>query len=171
METLELIFFIVLAVVAVGSAIMTITRRNPVHSVIWLLANFCSIAGIYLLMRAQFIAIIQVMVYMGAIMVLFLFVVMLLNLKEERKLSESINYTKISAILFTVLFGCLMIYLILNSIFGRFTSFSQQSEVIGKADYIGKELFLNYSYPVEIIGLVLLVAVIGATVLAKKKFD
>jgi NADH-quinone oxidoreductase subunit J len=171
MEKAELILFFIFGAIAVAAAIMTITRRNPVHSVIWLVLNFLALAVIYLLMKAQFIAVVQVIVYMGAIMVLFLFVVMLLNLKDERKLSENITYTKITAILFTVLFGCLMIYLYLTSNFLRLTSFGQPAIEIGKAEVIGKELFLNYAYPIEIAGLILLVGVVGAAVLAKKKFE
>jgi NADH-quinone oxidoreductase subunit J len=171
MEKAELILFFIFGAVAITAAVLTITRRNPVHSVIWLVLNFLALAGIYLLMKAQFIAVVQVIVYMGAIMVLFLFVVMLLNLKEERKLSENITYTKITAVLFTILFGSLMIYLFLNSSFSRLTSFGQPASEIGKADVIGKELFLNYAYPIEVAGILLLVGVIGSAVLAKKKFE
>ena len=171
MEKTELILFFIFSAIAIVAATMTITRRNPVHSVIWLVLNFLALAGIYLLMKAQFIAVAQVIVYMGAIMVLFLFVVMLLNLQEERKLSENITYTKITAILFTLLFGSLMIYLYLNTSFSRLANSGQSAYEIGKASVIGKELFLHYAYPVEVAGLILLVGVVGAAVLAKKKFE
>jgi NADH-quinone oxidoreductase subunit J len=99
---LETILLIIFSAAAVFTAIMMITRRSPITSAIYLIVNFAMVSGIYLLLKAQFIAIIQVLVYMGAIMVLFLFVIMLLNLKEERKISENFTYTKITAVLFSL---------------------------------------------------------------------
>ena len=77
---LETVLFFFLAVISVASAILMITRRSPISSALFLVLNFFTVSGLYLLLKAQFIAIIQVLVYMGAIMVLFLFVIMLLNL-------------------------------------------------------------------------------------------
>jgi len=91
----EEIFFYGLGVVAVASAILTVTRRNPVVSALYLILNFLCLAGLYLTLNAQFIAIIQIIVYAGAIMVLFLFVIMLLNLGDDRKLTEEISLRKL----------------------------------------------------------------------------
>ena len=168
---LETIFFIVFGIAAIFSAIMMITRRSPISSAIFLIANFCTVSGIYLILRAQFIAIIQILVYMGAIMVLFLFVIMLLNLKEERKLSENISYTKITAVLFSI---ALLGILSLTFYFGvekKYSELNSNAENIGKAEMLGKELFTTYSFPVIIAGILLTAAVIGAVVLAKKKFE
>ena len=167
----ESYLFIVLASGAVFTGIMMITRKNPVMSVIYLIINFFCVSGIYLLLKAQFIAIIQVLVYMGAIMVLFLFVIMLLNLKEEKKLSDNFGYKKITALL---LCFTLMSLLGLTFYFGfdkRYNEMSLKAEQIGVAEYLGKELFTTYSFPVIIAGLILLAAIIGAVVLAKKKFE
>src|SRR3972149_7890030 len=96
--TSESFFFYLLSVVALVSAILMITRRSPVVSVLYLILNFFSLAGLYLTLNAQFIAVIQIIVYAGAIMVLFLFVVMLLRLGDEAQLTETLNYRKLIAI-------------------------------------------------------------------------
>lgn len=168
---LETILLIVLSAAAIFSAIMMITRRNPISSALFLVLNFFMISGIYLLLKAQFIAIIQILVYMGAIMVLFLFVIMLLNLKDERKLSENLTYTKITAVLFSI---ALLGILAMTFYFGfeqKYTELNSAAESIGKAEFLGKELFTTYSFPVIIAGILLTAAVIGAVVLAKKKFE
>jgi NADH-quinone oxidoreductase subunit J len=167
----ETVLFVILALGAIFTAIMMITRRNPVSSVIYLIINFFAVSGIYLLLKAQFIAVIQVLVYMGAIMVLFLFVIMLLNIKNERKLSEQFGYKKITALLLSI---SLMSLLVLTAYFGfykKFIEISPKAEQIGTAEFLGKELFTTYSFPVIIAGLILLAAIIGAVVLAKKKFE
>jgi NADH-quinone oxidoreductase subunit J len=168
---LETILFIIFSVAAIFTAIMMITRRSPITSAIYLIVNFAMVSGIYLLLKAQFIAIIQVLVYMGAIMVLFLFVIMLLSLKEERKLSENFTYTKITAVLFSI---ALLGLISLTFYFGfdtKYKELSANAENIGKAEFLGKELFTTYSFPVIIAGILLTAAVIGAVVLAKKKFE
>lgn len=168
---LETILFIVFGAAAIFTAIMMITRRSPISSAIFLIVNFCMVSGIYLLLKAQFIAIIQILVYMGAIMVLFLFVIMLLNLKDERKISENFSYTKITAVLFSI---ALLGLFTMTFYFGfekRYTELSLNAENLGKAEVLGKELFTTYSFPVIITGILLTAAVIGAVVLAKKKFE
>lgn len=167
----EFILFIVLSIAAVFTAIMMITRRNPVISVIYLIINFFTVSGIYLLLKAQFIAIIQVLVYMGAIMVLFLFVIMLLNIKDEKKLSENFGYKKITALLLTI---ALASFITLTMYYGfdkKINEISPRAEQNGIAEYLGRQLFTSYSFPVIIAGLILLAAIIGAVVLAKKKFE
>src|SRR6187399_1578898 len=99
----ENIITLLFAIMALGSAIMMITRRSPITSALYLIVNFFSVSGIYLMLRAQFVAIIQILVYAGAIMVLFLFVIMLLNFSSEKKFSESLSYKKVSAIILALL--------------------------------------------------------------------
>lgn len=169
--TLETILFIVFGIAAVFTAIMMITRRNPVASAIYLIINFAMVSGIYLLLKAQFIAIIQVLVYMGAIMVLFLFVIMLLNLKDERKLTENFTYTKITAVLFSIALLGIMCVTIWFGFEKKYTELNLSAENIGKAEFLGKELFTTYSLPVLAAGILLTAAIIGAVVLAKKKFE
>jgi NADH-quinone oxidoreductase subunit J len=169
--TLENILFIIFAIVAVFSAIMMVTRRSPITSAIYLIVNFLMVAGIYLLLNAQFLAIIQVLVYMGAIMVLFLFVILLLNLQDEKKLIEKITYTKISGILLSILLVCLLGYTVYYGFYEKYPALNPNSVDIGTAQTLGKNLILNYSFPFEIAGFLLLAAVVGAVVLAKKKFE
>jgi NADH-quinone oxidoreductase subunit J len=167
----ENILFLILAAGAVFSAVMMITRRSPITSALFLIFNFFTVSGIYLLLKAQFIAIIQVLVYMGAIMVLFLFVIMLLNLRDESKLEEKVSYKKLTAVLLSIFLFALLGFTVYFGFAGKFTAMNPAAESIGKAEYLGNELFLKYAMPVEIAGLLLLAAVVGAVVLAKKKFE
>ena len=168
---LESILLIVFSAAAIVSAILMITRRSPVSSALFLILNFFMVSGIYLLLKAQFIAIIQILVYMGAILVLFVFVIMLLNLKEERKLTENFTYTKISAVLFSIALLGLMSMTFFFGFETKYKELNSNAEIIGKAEFLGKELFTTYSFPVIITGILLTAAVIGAVVLAKKKFE
>ncbi len=168
---LETVLFFSLAILSVGSAIMMITRRNPITSALYLILNFFTVSGLYLLLKAQFIAIIQVLVYMGAIMVLFLFVIMLLNLQDEKKLTEKKTYKKITAVLLSIFLFCLLGFTIYFGFGNKFKVISDKAEQYGKAEFLGAELFTNYSFPFELASFLLLAAIVGAVVLAKKKFD
>lgn len=168
---LEVILFFSLSAVAVISAIVMITRKNPITSALYLILNFFTVSGLYLLLKAQFIAIIQVLVYMGAIMVLFLFVIMLLNLQDEKKLTENFSYKKITSVLLSILLFCLLGVTVYFGFTGKFKSISSNAEQMGTAEFLGTELFTNYSFPFELASFLLLAAIVGAVVLAKKKFD
>ncbi len=168
---LETVLFFSLTALAIGSAIMMITRRSPISCALYLILNFFSVSGLYLLLKAQFIAIIQVLVYMGAIMVLFLFVIMLLNLQDEKKLKEKYSYKKITAVLLSILLFCLLGVTIYFGFFEKMKVISENAEQMGTAEYLGGELFTNYSFPFELASFLLLAAIVGAVVLAKKKFD
>jgi NADH-quinone oxidoreductase subunit J len=170
-QKLDTIMFFVLAAGAVFSAIMMITRKNPISSALFLILNFFMVSGIYLSLKAQFIAVIQVLVYMGAIMVLFLFVIMLLNLRDESKLSEKFSYKKISAVLLSILLFCLLAFTVYFGFAGKFPQISANAEKMGMAENLGAELFTTYAFSVELAGLLLLAAIVGAAVLAKKKFE
>ena len=164
------IFFFVLAFVSVLSAILLVTRRNPVHSAIFLIVNFIALAGIYLTLHAQSIAIIQILVYAGAIMVLVVFVIMLLNLQEETKLAEHWKSKHVVAIAFS---GVLLIIVmqVVWSIFG--TSQTTQAEnalQMGSVEGIGMTLYQSFLFPFELASVLLLVAIVGAVLLAKKRF-
>ena len=168
---LETILFISLGVISVFSAIMMITRRSPINSALYLILNFLTIAGFFLLLKAQFLAVIQVLVYMGAIMVLFLFVIMLLNLQDEKKLSEQLTYKKLSAVLISILMFSLLAYTVYYGFLDKYSPQSPEAVKIGTVENLGKELILNYSFPFEIAAFLLLAAIVGAVVLAKKKFE
>lgn len=165
---IETIIFFVFGITAVVSALLMVTRKNPIISAIFLILNFFTVAVIYLLLKAQFIAIIQVLVYMGAIMVLFLFVIMLLNLKENNKPSDY-SFKKITAILISILLALLLGTSVYFGFQGK--QMNEAAEKIGTAESLGRTLFTTYSFHVLAAGMLLLAAIVGAVMLAKKKFE
>jgi len=167
----ETALFIVLSVVTVITAILVIVQRNPVASAIYLIITFFCLAGIYLLLHAQFIAIIQVLVYAGAIMVLFLFVIMLLNLEKERKLVARHRLQKVLGVFLGIILLA-QIGLIFNSVLlegtkGKFPP--EQVAILGNTEVVARLLFTDFLLPFEITSILLLVAIIGAIVLAKRQ--
>lgn len=161
--------FIYLASAIVVLSVLVITRRNPVHSVITMLVLFFHIAALYVTLNAEFLAAIQVIVYAGAILVLFLFVILLLNLKEEFLARRYVGPWPLGLIAALGLFA--VVVLSLRSLAagpaGPFTAELIRAETNTKV--LGKVLFTEYLYPFEVVSVVLLVAIIGAIVLAKKR--
>ncbi len=168
---LEIILFIVFGGIAAVSSVLMITRSNPVISALFLVLNFASLAGLYLLLHAQFIAVAQVIVYAGAIMVLFLFVIMLLK-PEHDKLFSTYPQIKKFAVVIGVLIFIQLVYMIFITKPSSAENPSLQASIkAGTIEQIGLELYSNYILPFEAAGYLLLVATIGALVLAKKKFE
>ncbi len=168
--SVEKIFFFLVAAAAVASALMMITRRNPVKSVLFLIVNFFSLAVLYLFLKAQFIAIIQVIVYAGAIMVLFLFVIMLLNLGDVGAFGEKKGLRLTAGIIAGIV---VMIEVILGMgiRWGYLQEkISAQAAEMGTVEFIGKSLYRDYLFPFEVTSVLLLAAMVGVIVLAKKKF-
>lgn len=165
--TLELIAFLVLAAASIVSAILMITRRNPVSSALYLVLNFFIIAVLYLFLKAQFIAIIQITVYAGAIMVLFLFVIMLLNLGEDKLQRWTFNSGKSIAVFVGIALMVEVLYFVLN--FTSKSAMSANAGSIGTVEAIGKVLYQGYLFPFEMTSLLLLAAIVGAIFLAKRK--
>lgn len=168
--TLEVILFILFAGIAAISSVIMITRSDAVISALFLVLNFASLAGLYLLLNAQFIAVAQVIVYAGAIMVLFLFVIMLLRPHKETIFGKK-PAIKIVAIVVAALVFIQIAYMIFFSRTGEMTQEVAASVKAGTVESIGRELFTNYIIPFEAAGFLLLAATIGALVLAKKKFE
>jgi NADH-quinone oxidoreductase subunit J len=168
---IETAIFIVLAVVATVTAILVIVQRNPVSSAIFLILTFFCLAGVYLLLHAEFIAVIQVLVYAGAIMVLFLFVIMLLNLEQEKRLVTRNRLQKIVGVLLgtVLLFQIGMVFkaALLEGTKGSFTP--QKVAALGNTEVVARLLFTDFLLPFEITSLLLLVAIIGAIILAKRE--
>ncbi len=166
---LELVVFLILAVAAVASAILVITRKNPVTSALYLVLNLFIIAILYLFLRAQFIAIIQITVYAGAIMVLFLFVIMLLNLGDDRLLKWKLNSKRTIALLLGLALLGEILYYVMS--FVTMSGLSPNSESMGTAESIGKILYSNYLFPFEVTSILLLAAIVGAIFLAKRRIS
>ncbi len=158
--------FIILSVIAVGSAIMMITSKSPVKSVLWLIVVFFTISGHYILLNAQFLAIVNIIVYACAIMVLFLFVLMLLNLNKE----DEPNKKGLVKILAVIAGGCLVVTLV-GSL--KAVSISNplllQNPNLGLVKNLGKELFGPFMLPFELCSILLLTAMVGAVLLTKKE--
>jgi NADH-quinone oxidoreductase subunit J len=163
------LFFAYFAFFIVLLSILVITRKNPVHSVLWMLLLFFHIAGLYLFLNAEFMAAIQVIVYAGGILVLFLFVVMLLNLKEEIKTNRFIVAWP-TGLTFAVAFFVVFIMSIRSFVAappGKYTVDLIKRE--SNIQVLGKLLYTDFLFPFEVASLILLVAIVGAIVLAKKR--
>jgi len=170
--TLEVILFILFATICAVSAVLMITRPNPIISALFLVLNFGSLAGLYLTLNAQFIAVAQVIVYAGAIMVFFLFVIMLINPEKEKRFFEEKTKLRIFIVAIVALVLIQIIYVILLSRPSNAINFEVSRSVqTGTIENIGREMFTNYILPFEAAGYLLLSATIGAMVLAKKKFE
>ena len=151
---------------ALFSAMMVITSRNPVHSVLWLIVTFFAISGHYVLMNAQFLAIVNIIVYAGAIMVLFLFVIMLMNLNKSAEPQKN-RWLRMAG---AIAGGCLLLVLVAAL---KDTSLKDQQALvkegnIGLIEILGKELFSTYVVPFEISSILFLSAMVGAVVIGKK---
>ena len=161
------ILFWILSVVALFSALMVITSKNPVHSVIWLIIVFFAISGHYLLLNAQFLAIVNIIVYAGAIMVLFLYVLMLMDLKKETEPKKN-RWLKLAG---AVAGGSLLLVLI--AALKKADLANQFAETrtgdIGLIENLGKVLFNDYVVPFEISSILFLSAMVGAVVIGKKE--
>jgi NADH-quinone oxidoreductase subunit J len=168
----ELILFIILAAIAAVTSVLVITRSNAVISAVFLVLNFFALAGLYLLLNAQFISVVQIIVYAGAIMVLFLFVIMLLRTEREPRIFSDKRFIKYFAILISIFVFIQVAYLLLIGSPSKSVSGNQSASInSGTIEAIGKELYTNFIIPFEVAGFLLLAATIGAIILAKKKFE
>ena len=163
------ILFIVFGLICVAGAINLLAQRHPINSALSLVVVMSSLALIYLLLGAEFVAAIQVIVYAGAIMVLFVFVIMLLNAGGETRRSRSFAVELVGAPLLIVLLG-LLAYFVQKVMPGspivRFGGFRG-----GTALDVGRALFTQYLLPFEVTSVLILIAILGAIVLARKEMD
>jgi len=163
------ILFFLLAIVAIAAGLGMLLSKNPVSSVLWLVLNLFCIAGLYLTLNAQFIAVVQILVYAGAIMVLFLFVVMLLNLDELPDI-KNIEWKKVFGFVLGMAVLALLSFTVAASLDVLPQSISAEAAAeSGSASTLAKVLFSRYALPLEIIGVLLLAATIGAVMIAKRK--
>ena len=169
---MELVLFLIIAVISVVSAFLVVTQRNVIYSALFLVITLCGLAVLYLLLNAPFLAAIQIIVYAGAIMVLFLFVIMLLNLKKDEFGRDRKRIQKSIGILFGIL---LLVEVAIAIKLGISKSFLNNlapslEEGFGGPHLLAELLFTKYLLPFELTSILLLVAIIGAIVLAKKRF-
>ncbi|MFZ5449878.1 MAG: NADH-quinone oxidoreductase subunit J [Thermodesulfobacteriota bacterium] len=161
------ILFFILAAMALISGALVVFQKHPLRSALWLIVNFFAVAGIYLLAHAEFIAAIQVIVYAGAIMVLFLFVIMLLNIRQPEE-SPQIPFIsqKLAGIVLAGFTGLILIYGVCRA---ALTAGKEMTPGLGNTESIARSLFTDYLLPFEVTSVLLLVAIVGAVVLAKSK--
>jgi len=166
MSTVLIIFF-VLSAITLASAFLTIYSKNPIHSAIYLVICFFSIAGHYLLLNAQFLAIVHIIVYSGAIMILFLFTIMLMNLNKEDEVHKP-RVTRLGAIVLFTLMCAILISIFINS---KPISdiYDNSGEDYQSIKVLGKVLLNEYMVPFEFASVLLLVAMIGTVLLSKKE--
>ena len=159
------ILFWILAVASLFSAVMVITSRNPVFSVLWLIITFFTISGHYILLNAQFLAVVNIIVYAGAIMVLFLFVIMLMNLSKETEPRKN-KWLKLAG---AVAGGCLLLVLVAALRDAETQMTEMGTGNIGLIQNLGRSLFTEYVVPFEISSILFLSAMVGAVILGKRE--
>jgi NADH-quinone oxidoreductase subunit J len=168
----DTVMFYIFAALVLGGGILTITRRNAVHSAISLIVSLLGVAGLYLLQQAEFLFAVQIVLYVGGIMVLFLFVIMLVNLDMAAK-ERQFNRQWLVALVAAAVVGAQIGYFIYRGK-GAFQIASSVADTTGatkpgNTEILADALFSRYLLPFEIASLLLLVAVVGSVVMAKKR--
>jgi NADH-quinone oxidoreductase subunit J len=161
---MEPILFILFGAIAVGGAIMVVTRKHPMSSALYLILTLFAVAALFVLRQAHFLAAIQVIVYAGAVVVLFVFVIMLINVPENRLPVERVTVLRVLGV---VAAGLLVLETAVLA--RRFVAPAGAVADSGSVQAVGKALFTDYLLAFEITSVLLLAAVIGAMALAKKK--
>ena len=169
---LDTVLFYVLAALVLGSAIMTITRRNVVHAAVWLISSLVAVAGLFLLRGAEFLAGVQIIVYIGGIMVLFLFVIMLVPVQDESTQRRFSNQKWLATVVAVALF-LWVAFIAVNGV--GMLDHPGMAEPAGpgslteNSEAVGLVLFSQYLLPFELASILLLVAIIGAIVMSKTR--
>ncbi|MEP7219386.1 MAG: NADH-quinone oxidoreductase subunit J [Bacteroidota bacterium] len=166
--TLQTVLFSILAAMAVTSALMVVTRKSAISATMFLVMHFLTLGGLYLTLHAQFMAVIQVLVYAGAIMVLVVFVIMLLNLGKEESLSDRMTSRESISVGLAMILGGIMIYAFTRGLHPASVVAKEIVNRNGTIEAVGKALFTTYVFPFEMISMILLAAAVGAVVLTKR---
>ena len=161
---METVLFILFGAIAVCGAVMVVTRKHPMASALYLILTLFAVAALFVLRQAHFLAAVQVIVYAGAVVVLFVFVIMLINVPEDRMPVERATTTRVLGVLAAGFF-------ILESavLARRYSMPTGPAAEVGTVDTVGRALFTDYLLAFEITSVLLLAAVIGAIALAKRK--
>jgi NADH-quinone oxidoreductase subunit J len=166
---MELLFFYIFAGVAIGSAVMVVTNKNVLHAALFLILTFFCVSAIYVILRAEFLAAIQILLYVGAIMALFIFTILLINVMQAQFLRQFHGQRPLAAILVVAL-AAETIFLLLSDFRGNFPLMRQTpSETSGKVGLqtLSQLLLTDYLLLFEVAAVLLLAALIGAVVLAR----
>ncbi len=167
---IDTVLFYVFALLTLGGGVFTITRRSAVHSAISLIVSLLGVAGLYLLQQAEFLFAVQIVLYVGGIMVLFLFVIMLVNLDEAAK-ERQFNGQWAIAIAATLAVAAELGYFLYRGkdAFRIADTAPAAASALGNVEQVADSLFSEYLLPFEIASVLLLVAVVGSVVMAKKR--
>lgn len=167
---IQQLIFLFIAAVAVFAAFNVILQRNPIYSALALIITMCALAGTFLMLQAQFVATMQVIVYAGAVMVLFVFVIMLLNVRTEEARQDKLRYLKLVApLLFIALLG--EVFFVARSVTTPIPPLTTTANepAFGTVEAIGEAMFSSYLFPFEATSVLILMAMVGALVLARKR--
>ncbi|MGZ3535917.1 MAG: NADH-quinone oxidoreductase subunit J family protein [Thermodesulfobacteriota bacterium] len=163
------LIFLGAAFASIIASLLVVTRKNPIHSALFLVLTFLCVSVLYFLLYSQFIAIIQVVVYAGAIVMLIIFVIMLLDLEQELRSGFKLFYSKVIGGLLMVLFLLGIIYSVVwKSPTGKVGSYTPD-KVNANVKAVGEMLFTQYLFPFEIISVLLVAAIVGAVILSKRR--
>lgn len=167
---MEIIFY-VFSVIIIISSLMVVLSKNPLTSALYLILSFFVLAGFYVILDMQFIAAMQILVYAGAIMVLVVLVIMLLNLSKYKNIKTDMHQKFVSVLIFIILLGEVFLFVIKGNYRGATGIYTAEViKKIGNTQLIGSFLFTKYIFPFEVSSVLLLVALIGAYLFAKKRF-
>ena len=165
----DTILFYAFAVLVLGGAILTITRRSAIHSAIALIVSLLGVAGLYLMQQAEFLFAVQIVLYVGGIMVLFLFVIMLVNLDQAAKERQFNRQWLVALIASVLVCGQIGYFIYRGQSAFRIADQTAVPAILGNTEILGDTLFSEYLLPFEIASVLLLVAVVGSVVMAKKR--
>jgi len=163
------LIFLGAAFASIIASLLVVTRKNPIHSALFLVLMFLCVSVLYLLLYSQFIAIIQVVVYAGAIVMLIIFVIMLLDLEQELRSGFRLFYSKVIGGLLMLLFLLAIVYSVVwKSPTGKVGSYTPD-KVTANVKAVGEMLFTQYLFPFEIVSVLLVAAIVGAVILSKRR--
>jgi NADH-quinone oxidoreductase subunit J len=167
------ILFLVFAALAVVAAFNVILQRNPIYSAIGLIVTLCALAGLFLTLSAQFIAAIQIIVYAGAIMVLFVFVIMLLNVRAEEAKADRQKYLKLLAgpLFLALLAEVFLAVRYIDDPPPGLPSGVDAAQIPGTVESLGQAMFSSYVLPFEAVSVLILMAMVGAMLLARREHE
>ena len=169
---MEKFFFYLFATTAIGGALSTVTRKNPLTGAISLIVTFVALSGLYFLLRAPFAGIVQILVYAGAIMVLMVFVIMFLNLPDSQMEEERISKPGLILSLFLLVpLSALSLAVVSTAAKDRPAPAEIDVLTFGTVESVGTLLFEKYTFQFEAVSILLLVAIVGSIVLAKKRLQ
>lgn len=161
------ILFYILSTITLGSAALTLLSKNPIHSALWLVVSFFSIAGHYILLNSQFLGMVHIMVYSGAIMILMLFTIMLMNLNISHEVSKPF-ITKVIATIAFCLVGLLLLSITMRGAQTYDLQYASSGEDFQSVQVLGNVLLNEYVMPFEMVAVLLLLSMIGAVLISKK---